>query len=414
VTTTLPHSTQDDFRKDFRQDFPILSDRKICYLDSGASTQKPRVVIDGMKEFYETSYSNVHRGIYPLAEQATQAYEQAREKVADFINSDMQEVVFTRSTTDGINMFARSIMRALQPGDEVLVTDMEHHSNFVPWQQLAKQYDISFNIVKITPDDALDMEDLRSKVSMKTKVIAVTHVSNVLGTINPIREIADIAHNVGAVLIVDGAQAIAHLPVDVKELDCDAYAFSGHKMYGPEAIGVLYAKKGLLESLEPSTWGGEMVMEVTASASTWNDLPYKFEPGTPNITQAVGLGYAIDYLRAIGMQKVYDHEHELLSYAHTQLQKIPQLHVIGPRFDEKNAARVGIITFLLDGVHPHDIAQLLADKGVCVRAGHHCAHPLHCAKALPATTRASFGIYTTKEDIDRFVSGIQYVLEVFK
>ncbi len=324
-------------------------------------------------------------------------------------DASIQETIFTRSTTDGINMFARSYMKTLQPGDEVLVTEMEHHSNFVPWQQLAKQYGISFNVVKITPDDVLDMDDLRSKLSSKTKVLAITHVSNVLGTINPISEITKLAHNVGAIVVVDGAQAIAHIPVDVKELDCDVYAFSGHKMYGPEAIGVMYAKRDLLEKLEPSTWGGEMVAEVTAAASSWNELPYKFEPGTPNITQAVGLGIAVDYLQKIGMDNVYKHEQELLLYAKQKLATIPEVHIIGPVDN-----RVGIITFLLDGVHPHDIAQLLADKGICVRAGHHCAHPLHCAKSLPATTRASFGIYTTKEDIDLFIFGLQHVLEVFR
>ena len=397
-----------------RNDFPILADGKICYLDSGASTQKPSIVIDGMKKFYETSYSNVHRGIYPLAENATQSFEDARIKVSLFINASVQEVIFTRSTTDSINMFARSFIRTLQSGDEVLVTDMEHHSNFVPWQQLAKQNNISFNTVKITPNDVLDMEDLRQKLTPRTKVLAITHVSNVLGTINPLKEIIQLAHNVGAIVVVDGAQAIAHLPVDVKDLDCDVYAFSGHKMYGPEGIGIMYAKRELLERLEPSTWGGEMVAEVTATASTWNELPYKFEAGTPDITQAIGLGFAIDYLNKIGMDEVYRHEHDLLRYAHEKLSLIPELHIIGPALDDVNASRVGLITFLLDGVHPHDIAQLLSDKGICVRAGHHCAHPLHCVKSLPATTRASFGVYTTKEDVDLFVAGVQHVLEVFR
>ncbi len=397
-----------------RNDFPILADGRICYLDSGASTQKPSLVINAMKDFYETSYANVHRGIYPLAERATESFENARVKVAKFINASIQEVIFTRSTTDSINMFARSFMKTLQPGDEVLVTDMEHHSNFVPWQQLAKQYDISFNTVKITPDNLLDMDDLLSKINPRTKVIAITHVSNVLGIINPIKEIAKLAHNVGAIIVVDGAQAIAHIPVDVKELDCDIYAFSGHKMYGPEGIGVMYGKRELLERLEPSTWGGEMVLEVSATASTWNELPYKFEPGTPDITQAIGLGFAIDYLQQIGIPEIYRHEHSLLLYAQEKLKLIPQLHIIGPTLERENTNRVGIITFVLDGVHPHDVAQLLSDKGVCVRAGHHCAHPLHCAKSLPATTRASFGVYTTKEDIDLFVAGVQHVLEVFR
>ncbi len=401
---------------DIKNDFPILSaSNGIVYLDSGASTQKPKVVIEGMKIFYENDYSNVHRSIYSLAGRATNQFEHARDVVAKFINAKREEVIFTRGTTDGINMIARSIVASLNPGDEILVSEMEHHSNFVPWQQLAKEKGIAFNIIKITPDNYLDMDDLRNKISSKTKVVAVTHVSNVLGTINPIREIANIAHNVGALLVVDGAQAIAHLPVDVLELDCDVYVFSGHKMYGPEGVGVLYAKLSILNKLSPSTWGGEMVQEVTATASSWNELPYKFEAGTPPITQAVGLGLAIDYLNEIGMDKIRMHDCELMNYISQKLREVPELHIIGPSLDENGIKfRSGIISFVIDGVHPHDVAQILADSGVCIRAGHHCAHPLHCAKSLTATSRVSFGVYTTKDDIDAFIVGIQKAIEVFK
>lgn len=399
--------------KNVCNDFPIL--KNIVYLDSGASTQKPRVVIDGMKNFYEHSYSNVHRGMYPLAEMATEEFEKSRDIIAKFIGAQREEVIFTRGTTDGINMIARSIVSTLQEGDEIIVSEMEHHSNFVPWQQLAIQKKLVFKIAKITPDDILDMDDLKSKITSRTKVIAITHISNVLGTINPIHEIAKIAHSVNALLVVDGAQAIAHIPVNVKELDCDAYAFSGHKMYGPDGVGVLYAKKALLESLPPSSWGGEMVSEVTATATSWNELPYKFEPGTPPITQAVGLGIAVDYLYAIGLDAVRRHEEQLILYANEKLQSIQGLHIIGPMIDESHMGiRSGIISFVVDGVHPHDVAQILSDRGVCIRAGHHCAHPLHCAKSLTATSRISFGIYTTTSDIDAFVSAITHAIEVFR
>lgn len=395
----------------YRKDFPLLVNNPIAYLDSAASTQKPAAVIDGMKRFYETSYANVHRGIYDLAQQATAQYEDARGKMARFIGASTTEVVFTRSTTACINMIARSIVRGLQPGDEILVTAMEHHSNFVPWQQLAIQYGLVFKVINITPDDMLDIDDLRAKITARTKVIAVTHVSNVLGTINPIAEIARMAHGCGALIIVDGAQAVGHLPVDVKALDVDVYAFSGHKMYGPEGIGVLYAKRQLLERLEPSEWGGEMVGEVTIEKSTWNEIPYKFEPGTPDITQAVGLGIAADYLTGIGMKVVRAHEEDIMTYALSRIKEISGIHVLGPA---DITQRSGAIAFVMDGVHPHDIAQVLSDAGVAVRAGSHCAHPLHCAKGLNASTRASVGIYTTRDDIDRFIAALRKAGELFR
>lgn len=394
-----------------KQDFPLLVNKPIAYLDSAASTQKPMAVIDGMKRFYEMSYANVHRGIYDLAQQATAQYEDARGKVARFIGASTTEIVFTRSTTAGINMIARSIVRGLQPGDEILVTAMEHHSNFVPWQQLAMQHGLVFKVVNIAPDDMLDMDDLRAKITERTKIIAVAHVSNVLGTINPIVDIARLAHGCGALIVVDGAQAVGHLPVDVQALDVDVYAFSGHKMYGPEGIGVLYAKRQLLETLEPSEWGGEMVGEVTIEKSTWNELPYKFEPGTPDITQAIGLGIAADYLVGIGMTAVRAHEEDIMTYALSRIKEISGIHVLGPI---DISLRSGAIAFVMDGVHPHDIAQVLSDVGVAVRAGSHCTHPLHCAKGLNASTRASIGVYTTHDDIDRFVAGLHKSAELFR
>lgn len=400
--------------KSIKDDFPALSDGRISYLDSAASTQKPSCVIDSMKGFYEHSYSNVHRGMYPLAQKATQEFESAREEIASLINAEQNEVIFTRGTTDGMNMIARSIVSTLSEGDEIIVTAMEHHSNFVPWQQLALQKKLVFKVAKITPDDLLDIDNLKGKITSRTKVIAVAHVSNVLGTINPISELARIAHSSNAILVVDGAQAIAHVKVDVKSMDCDAYAFSGHKMYGPEGIGVLYAKRELLESLPPSAWGGEMVMEVTESASSWNELPYKFEPGTPSITQAVGLGVAARYLKNIGFDEIRRHEKELMLYAISALDSLGA-HIIGPQANGVHAdVRSGIISFVVDGVHPHDIAQILSDDGVCIRAGHHCAHPLHCSKSLNATSRISFGIYTTKDDIDRFAKSLSKAIGVFR
>ena len=412
MTTPDTIDTNDGTRRPARkEDFPLLVNIPIAYLDSAASTQKPATVIDGMKRFYETSYANVHRGIYDLAQQATAQYEDARGKMARFLGASTTEIVFTRSTTAGINMIARSIVRGLQPGDEMLVTAMEHHSNFVPWQQLAMQHGLVFKVVNITPDDTLDMDDLRAKITAKTKVIAVAHVSNVLGTINPIAEITRLAHERGAIVVVDGAQAVGHIPVDVKALDVDVYACSGHKMYGPEGLGVLYAKHDLLARLEPSEWGGEMVGEVTIEKSTWNELPYKFEPGTPDITQGVGLGIAVDYLVGIGMTVVRAHEEEIMMYALSRIKEISGIHVLGPA---DIALRSGAIAFVMDGVHRHDIAQVLSDAGVAVRAGSHCAHPLHCAKGLSASTRASIGIYTTRDDIDRFIAALRKAAELFR
>jgi cysteine desulfurase/selenocysteine lyase len=394
-----------------RRDFPLLANSRLAYLDSAASTQKPQPVLDAMQRFYTTSYANVHRGIYPLAEQATAAYEAARQKVAKFINAQTAEVILTRGTTDSLNLLARALCANLVPGDEVVVTEMEHHSNFVPWQQLAKQKSLTLKVIAITPDDTLDMEDARTKITERTRVVAVTHVSNVLGTINPIQELARLAHARGAFLVVDGAQAVAHLKTDVKALDADFYAFSSHKMYGPDGVGVLYGRRELLEQLEPSAWGGEMVSEVKLEESTWNEVPYRFEPGTPPITQAVGLGAAIDYLQMIGMEKVMAHERDVATYALEQFNTLKGVRLLGPH---DQSLRLGVFAFVVDSIHPHDVAQVLADNGVAVRAGSHCAGPLHSAKGLDATTRASIGLYTTQEDIDRLIAGLRKAQEIFR
>jgi cysteine desulfurase/selenocysteine lyase len=411
VLLQMPESVRVDFKKkmhsfDVRKDFPNL--KNTTYLDSGASTQKPAAVIEGMKHFYETSYANVHRGIYGLAEKSTERYELARALVAKFIGAEIEETIFTRGTTDGINMIARCLSQQWKAGDEVLISAMEHHSNLVPWQQLAAQKKCVLKIIDLTPDGELDMDDFQKKLSTKTKIVAVTHVSNVLGTINPIAEIARLAHAKKALVIVDGAQAVGHMPVDMKALDIDFYAFSGHKLYGPDGIGVLYGRKELLAALEPSVWGGEMVKEVTFQLTTWNDLPYKFEPGTPPITQAVGLGIAVSYLQCIGMRRIQQHEQEILLYALERMRQFPGLQIIG---DAKK--RSGIISFLLDNIHPHDIAHVLNETGIAVRAGHHCAKPLHCIKGLEATTRVSIGVYTSKNDIDALIEGLLRVKKVF-
>jgi cysteine desulfurase / selenocysteine lyase len=395
-----------------RAEFPILQQqfggKPLVYLDTAASAQKPREVLEAMRQFYEQSYANVHRGIYSLAEQATASYEEARETMAQFINAQPEEVIFTRGTTDGLNMIARAITQTLQEGDEILVSGMEHHSNFVPWQQLAMQHKLALKIIELTPDDTLDLEDMARKITSRTRVIAVMHVSNVLGTINPIRQIAQLAHQQGALLIVDGAQAVAHMPVDVKDLDADIYAFSSHKMYGPEGVGVLYGKRELLEKLPPATWGGEMVKQVTVEQTSWNDLPYKFEPGTPPITQAVGMAKAASFLQGIGMRRIERYEQELTEYTIQRLLQLPNLQVIGPRH-----TRTGAISFSLLGIHAHDVAQILDSEGIAVRAGNHCTQPLHCSKGIDATVRISLGVYNTRDDIDKTIAALRKVQEIF-
>ncbi|MBU5212014.1 cysteine desulfurase [Heyndrickxia oleronia] len=402
--------------KEIRKLFPILDQEvnghPLVYLDSAATSQKPYSVIEAINKYYQEDNSNVHRGVHTLGTRATDKYEGAREKVRRFINaSSTSEVIFTRGTTTSINTIANSFGRDnVKEGDEIVISYMEHHSNLIPWQQLAKRNHATLKYVPMQEDGTITLEDVRNTVTSKTKIVAIMHVSNVLGTINPIKEITKIAHDNGAFMVVDGAQSTPHLKVDVQDLDCDFYAFSGHKMCGPTGIGVLYGKKQLLENMEPIEFGGEMIDFVDLYDSTWKELPWKFEGGTPIIAGAIGLGAAIDFLEEIGMENILNHEHHLAEYALNRLKEIDGLSVYGPL---NPMARAGVVTFNLDDVHPHDLATVLDAEGIAVRAGHHCAQPLMKWLKVSATARASFYLYNTEEDIDRFIAGLLKTKEYF-
>lgn len=396
--------------------FPILNQEvnghPLVYLDSGATSQKPTVVIDALKAYYEQDNSNVHRGVHTLGNRATEGYEGAREKVRNFIGAtSTKEVIFMRGTTTAINTVAASYGDAnVSEGDEIVITYMEHHSNIIPWQQLAKRKNAVLKYIDLEEDGTITLENVRKAITEKTKIVSVMHVSNVLGVVNPIKDITKIAHEHGAVMVVDGAQAAPHIKVDVQDLDCDFYAFSGHKMCGPTGIGVLYGKQRHLEAMEPVEFGGEMIDFVGLQESTWKELPWKFEGGTPIIAGAIGLAAAIDYLESIGLEAIEQHEHELAAYAMEQMSKIEGLTIYGPKDPSK---RAGIVTFNLNDVHPHDVATVLDMQGIAVRAGHHCAQPLMKWLNVSATARASFYLYNTKEDIDRLVAGLQKAKEYF-
>jgi len=396
-----------------KKDFPLLmsSVKPLFYLDSTATTQKPEVVIDAEAKYYLTTNANVHRGLYTLAENATIQYENARAQVASFINARSEEVVFTSGTTASINMVARMLESQVREGDEIVVTIMEHHSNFLPWQQLALRRKAVLKIIPITKEYTLDVDAARKIISAKTKIVACTYVSNVLGVINPIADIIGMAKKVGAVSVIDAAQAAAHIPIDVRKLDCDFMAFSGHKMLAPTGIGVLYGKRLLLDSLEPVNFGGEMVKEATLQNISWNDLPWKFEAGTPNIAGAIAFGKAITYLQGLPQENVHQHLRELTTYALEQMQKVPGVEIIGP--SGGNVVRAPVISFTMKSAHPHDIAQICNTFGVCIRAGYHCAMPLHTSLAISATARVSFYIYNTKEDVDMLITALRKVNEVF-
>ncbi|MCM3238179.1 cysteine desulfurase [Heyndrickxia oleronia] len=402
--------------KEIRKLFPILDQEvnghPLVYLDSAATSQKPYSVIEALNKYYQEDNSNVHRGVHTLGTRATDKYEGAREKVRRFINaSSTSEVIFTRGTTTSINTIANSFGRDnVKEGDEIVISYMEHHSNLIPWQQLAKRNHATLKYVPMQEDGTITLEDVRNTVTSKTKIVAIMHVSNVLGTINPIKEITKIAHDNGAFMVVDGAQSTPHLKVDVQDLDCDFYAFSGHKMCGPTGIGVLYGKKQLLENMEPIEFGGEMIDFVDLYDSTWKELPWKFEGGTPIIAGAIGLGAAIDFLEEIGMENILNHEHHLAEYALNRLNEIDGLTIYGPL---NPMARAGVVTFNLDDVHPHDLATVLDAEGIAVRAGHHCAQPLMKWLKVSATARASFYLYNTEEDIDRFIAGLLKTKEYF-
>jgi cysteine desulfurase/selenocysteine lyase len=396
-----------------RADFPILSTtvrgKRLAFLDTAASAQRPLAVIEAVDHYERTSHANVHRGVYQLSQKATDAFEGARERVRRFLNAaSLKEVVFTRGTTESINLVAQSWGQRLGPGDEILITWMEHHANIVPWQMLCQRTGATLKVAPIDRRGELDLEAFRALISSRTKLVAFTQVSNALGTVLPIKDMIAAARAVGALTLVDGAQAVAHQRIDVQALGCDFYAFSSHKLYGPTGIGVLWARESVLREMPPWQGGGDMILTVSFSGTTYNDLPYRFEAGTPNISGAVGLAAAIDYLDALGVERAHDHEQRLLTRATAALKAIDGLQIIGEAKEKS-----GVISFVLDGVHPHDLGTILDDEGVAVRTGHHCAMPVMDFFDVPATARASFGCYSDDADIDQLVRALGRAREVF-
>ena len=398
-----------------REQFPILQrkihDKRLVYLDNAASSQKPLAVIEALDNYYRQTNSNIHRGVHTLSEEATAAYENARLRVSRFINSPSdKQVIFTRGTTDSINLVVQSWGRAnLGPGDEVLITEMEHHSNIVPWQILRDQLGFTLRYIPITPDGLLDLSDLGTLLNEKTKMLSFVHASNVVGTINPVEELVKAARSVGALVLIDGAQSIPHMPVDVQALDADFFVFSGHKMCGPTGVGVLYGKRDLLNAMPPFMGGGDMIREVKMSGSTWNDLPYKFEAGTPAIAEVIGLGAAVDFLAEVGMEQIEAHEHALTTYMVEKLGEIEGLKMLGPGADQRG----GLVAFTLGDVHPHDLSYVLDQDGVAIRAGHHCAQPIHDKYGIVASARSSVYLYNTPADIDQLAISLEKALEMF-
>ncbi len=398
----------------WREDFPLLKQqvygKPLVYLDNAATSQKPGSVIEAERRYYEEYNANVHRGVHALSQRATDAYEGARAKAARFLNArSPREIVFVRGCTEGVNLVAQSYGRTvLKPGDEVLITAMEHHSNIVPWQIVCLQTGAVLKVAPINEAGELEFDAFERLLSERTRIVAAVHVSNALGTINPVRRIVERAHAAGAKVLLDGAQAAPHVPVDVQALDCDFYAFSGHKIYGPTGIGVLYGKEALLAAMPPYQGGGDMIKVVTFEKTIYNDLPYKFEAGTPHIAGAIGLGAALDYVSSIGLEAIAAHEHALLEYATEAVAGIKGLRLVGTARE-----KAGILSFVMDGVHPHDIGTILDHQGVAIRAGHHCAMPVMDRYRVPATARASFALYNTREDVDALVAGLRKVQEVF-
>lgn len=397
-------------KKDFSILDQIVNDEPLVYLDNAATTQKPKQVLAAIEDYYLRDNANVHRGVHTLAERATAAYEAARERVRSFINAaSSREVLFTRGTTTSLNWVSQFAAERLQPGDEVLISIMEHHSNVIPWQEACRKTGAKLVYVYLK-DGALDMEDFHAKLTERTKFVSLAHASNVLGVINPIKEIAQLVHQRGAILVVDGAQSIPHMKIDVQDLDVDFFAFSGHKMAGPTGIGVLYGKEELLEQMSPVEFGGEMIDFVYEQEATWKELPWKFEAGTPNMAGAIGLAAAIDYLEELGMDAIAQHEQDLISYVFPKLQAVEGLTIYG---SQDLAQRSGVIAFNLGGLHPHDVATALDYEGVAVRAGHHCAQPLLTYLQVPATVRASFYVYNTYADCDKLVDALEKTKEFF-
>ena len=398
-----------------KKDFPILNrligGKPLVYLDNAATSQKPQVVIDAIVDYYSTHNANVHRGIHTLSEEATEMYEQAREKVAKFINATTSdEVIFTKGTTESLNFIASTLGNAVvNEGDTILLTEMEHHSNLVPWQQLALRKKAKLDYVEVTKTGEIDFSDFEKKIRTGVKIVAFTHVSNVVGTIFPVKEISKIAHQNGALVVVDGAQAIGHMPVNIQSLGCDAYAFSGHKMLAPTGVGVLWVKREILSKIEPYQFGGGMIEKVELTDSTWAEIPNRFEAGTPNVEGVIGLGSAIDYLSKIGMENIREHETKLNKYALESLQKVEGLKIFGSIDPQK---RAGLVSFYIDGLHPHDIAAVLNNEGIAVRSGHHCTYPLHKKLDITASVRASFYLYNDENDVEKLVAGLKKAKQI--
>ena len=397
-----------------RDEFPILDQQingeDLIYLDNAASTQKPKSVINAIKDYYENDHSNVHRGVHTLSVRATEAYENARAKVAEFLNSpNKHQIIFTKGTTDSVNLIASSVTNLIQEDDEILITSMEHHSNIVPWQELCKRTGAVLKVIPINENGELMIEEYKNMVSEKTKLISVVHLSNTLGTINPIEDIIEFAKSNDVITVIDGAQAAGHLPIDVQKLDCDFYLFSGHKIFGPTGIGVLYGKEEILNQMDPYQFGGEMILKVTFEETTYNDLPHKYEAGTPNIAGAVGIGASIDFINGLDRDLAHEHEMSLHDYALEQLEDIEGIRIIG---NSKNKS--AIISFIVDGIHPHDIGTIINQKGIAVRTGHHCTMPLMDFYGIPGTVRASFSIYNNHSEVDKLIDAIKLAIKMLK
>jgi cysteine desulfurase/selenocysteine lyase len=418
ANVSVPHSSDQDTRsynvERIRADFPILHQNvhghQLVYLDNAATTQKPRQVIDAISHYYERDNANIHRGVHTLSQRATDAYEHARRTAQEFLGAgDCREIIFVRSSTEAINLVAQTYGRKnLKPGDEVLISAMEHHSNIVPWQMICEEKQAKLRVAPINEAGELVLEDFERLLTSKTKLVAIAHLSNALGTINPVRRIVEMAHAKNIPVMVDGAQAAPRLPVNVRELDCDFYAFSGHKIYGPTGIGVLYGKLALLEAMPPYQGGGDMISSVAFERTVYNKVPHKFEAGTPDISGPIGLKAALDYVTRLGIENIERHENELLEYATKRVSALSGIRLIGTAKE-----KAGVLSFVMEGVHPHDIGTILDQEGIAIRTGHHCAQPVMERYGIPATARASLGLYNTKEEIDALVRGIKKVQEVF-
>ena len=393
-----------------KSDFPIFNNSDLIYLDNASTSQKPQAVLDTINSVYTKSNANVHRALYSLGTEATEKYEDSRKKIANFIGADSEkEIIFTSGATESLNLLAYSLSSDLCPEDEILISEMEHHSNIIPWQRLAKRTGAKIQYIPITIGGELDLSEVNNLFNSNTKIVSITHVSNVLGTINPIKKISSMAHQYGAVLIIDGAQGAAHKKINVKDLGCDFYAFSGHKMLGPTGSGVLWGKLNLLDHMEPFMSGGEMIDKVTMTSATWNEVPYKFEAGTPNFIQAIGLGAAVEYLESIGMDQITDHEKELTSYALNKLQTINNIKIHG-----SGNNRIGVVSFNIENIHPHDLAQFLNEYNIALRVGHHCAQPLLSKLNETSTARLSTYLYNDEQDIDKLCSALREIIGYFK